>query len=243
MDGHAHVVAPFQPRRQRRFAGGTPHIDGHLARDGGGQPRRAELGDQVQGQVDARRDAGAGAHLAVLDEHAAVQHLGAGRQPAQRVEQAVVGGAAPAIQQAGGAGQQCAGADTGQRPAVAAMLPQPFDQGLAGGRRQHRLAAAGGAANHDQRVLAQLGRQRFDAGEAHAQRGRGGLAALYGRDHPQAHRQPHRRGDPEGIGCAGEIQQDQRRRQHEAHLSDRRGRHRRCECGQSGHPEPVRYAA
>lgn len=66
----------------------------------GGELMSLDLGYQVQCQIDACGDPGAGVDVAVFNENPVLQHLGAWRYFAQALEVIVVGGAWPSVQQA-----------------------------------------------------------------------------------------------------------------------------------------------
>jgi hypothetical protein len=82
------------------------------------QRRIAFLRDEVQRQVDAGRDAGARGDRIIEHEDAVGDHLAALCQLAQLVQVLVMGGDAPAPQQAGVRGQQRARADRDQPQAA-----------------------------------------------------------------------------------------------------------------------------
>ena len=100
------------------------------------------LADQVQGHVDPGGDAGGGDDLAVLDE-AAADRVGA--EVAQRLEVEPVAGDALALEQAGGAEHERAGADRGRPLGLAVDLAQPGEHGLV----LHQGAVADAAGDED----------------------------------------------------------------------------------------------
>src|SRR5919106_830408 len=129
--------------RGRRFLGGAgvegwvgvvldPQLD-----------RLGDLGaglaaDQVEGHVEAGGDAGGGDRLAVLDEAAADR---VGPELPQALEEEPVRGCPLALQQAGGAEDQRAGADRGRPLGPLVDSPQPGERRLVLGDRLADLSA------------------------------------------------------------------------------------------------------
>lgn len=155
------VVAVIQPGRERRVAAGAAQVHHHFARHGAGHARAAVTRHEVEGQVDAGGDAGAGPDPGRFDEDTVFEHPGIGRQGAQRIQAAVVAGAVAAGEQAGGGQHQGPGADGHDVKAVGRRAPrQPVDEGAAVGAVQ-RVFGADQAADHDQGMGRQaLGQRR-----------------------------------------------------------------------------------
>ena len=112
--GGVQMAAMHEERRQLGVARRAPQVHHHVLGDARRQRLAAFLGDQVQREVDARGDAGAGRDRPVDDEHAVVDHLRLGRQGAQLRQQLVVRGAAAVREQAGARREQRARADRDQ---------------------------------------------------------------------------------------------------------------------------------
>jgi hypothetical protein len=75
--------------------------------------------DEAEGEVDARRDAGRGEHVAVAHEQRLVVDIDGGEPPGECGGVAPVGGGSAAVEQAGGCERERAGADRHDAPGVA----------------------------------------------------------------------------------------------------------------------------
>ena len=135
--GGMQMPAMHQKGRQLRVARRAPEIHHHVLRHAGRQRLAALLGNQVQRQVDARGDPGAGRDRPIHDEDAVVDHLRRRRQrPAAR----------PAAR-----GAWCSGGCRAGRPARASSAPEQIatrrcggllSSGAASRRRREPLAVA-----------------------------------------------------------------------------------------------------
>lgn len=130
--------------------------------------------DDVKHEVDARRHAGAGEALAILDIEAILADARRGREARELGDAGVMSRAVMAVEQAGAHGEQRARADRHETNSRPRRAREPIDdRRLVNGvlvaafarDRERRLDAAG---NDDQRAIRQTIRQRRHAGDLEA---------------------------------------------------------------------------
>ena len=231
--GGDRVLQPVQRRVQviavRQQAGvlrrlrPAPREHHHHLRHCRGDVLAAVPAHQMQRQIDAGGDAGAGQHRAVVDEDPVGQHLRRGREPAQPVEQLVVRRRLPAGQQSGVGRQQRAAAhrQQPQGPGRRARRGQPWchhpAEPVACGQPVRRRAddlvhLARPAQQHQPGRLRRIDAfgQRLQPAEHQPDR-RGGLWPRADVAHPEGRRlsSPAQRlvGEPEGLGGPRQIEQ------------------------------------
>jgi hypothetical protein len=120
-------------------------VDDHAAGDPRGGARPVADGEQVKGEVDAAGNAGRRDDAAVDDVQHVADDGGAGVAAGQRLLEVVVGGAAPAVQQARPAEGVRARADAGDGAPGGVVVVQAAQRGRVepAGARQGRRAPAG----------------------------------------------------------------------------------------------------
>src|SRR6266850_5280139 len=143
-------------------------VDDHLARHRGCHPRTVVLLDEVERHVDARCDTGAGSDAAILHEKAVAHHFCARIPLLQLVHPLPVRGAAAAVEQAGLAEHERAGADRAHLRSALERLLQPLAQPARRPDLAHRIAG-----NDHHVVRSHIG-QRLKASERHTLRARDG---------------------------------------------------------------------
>jgi len=105
------VIAVQEPGRELRVVAGPPEVEHEQARHLDGHQRSRQLRDQVQRQVHAGRDAGAGEDVPIADEDPVLHDLEPRELAGEPVRERVVGGAGVVLEQSALGGQEGARAD------------------------------------------------------------------------------------------------------------------------------------
>jgi RNA polymerase sigma factor (sigma-70 family) len=168
------VVAVGEKGRELGVVRAAPQRHHHRLRHLGGERFAADLGDAVQHEVDAGRDARAAVERRIDHEHAVAHHVAARLDRAQFVQVVVVRGGATSREHAGMRRQHRARADRDQLDAAAleALAAQPVQQVLRLGVVDGD-GVAGQADQHHPGRAAPLRGQGREPGERDADRGDG----------------------------------------------------------------------